>query len=151
MDVQYLCEQILHTDRGFSVVLADTSEPIDPACRLRYEVYCVERASEPGSDDVEPDEFDSRTRDVLPAHRESVDPMGTGSVGPSSPTAGLHALPVASICAPRRMRSLPPLRTGEISRFAVSKRQPMSRRAGAIVRLGLMQARAGPARSHGGW
>jgi N-acyl-L-homoserine lactone synthetase len=121
------------------VVVANTPELREEVFRLRYQVYCVERAFEPGCDGKEFDEFDSRAGHVLLVHRASGDPIGTVRVIPPSPTAGLRGLPMSSICAPGLLRHLPPLTTGEISRFAVSKQRRLSCQAGAMVRLGLMQ------------
>jgi N-acyl-L-homoserine lactone synthetase len=122
-----------------AVLVADTPELLEEVFRLRYQVYCVERAFEPGRNGKECDEFDSRARHVLLVHRASGDPIGTVRVIPPSPTTGLQSLPMTSLSAPGLMWNLPPLTTGEISRFAVSKRQRMSCRAGSMVRLGLMQ------------
>lgn len=139
MGLQRLREQILHTDNTFSVVLADTKELVEAACRLRYQVYCLERGFEPGNNGVETDEFDGRARHVLLVHRASGEPIGTARVIPATPTAGLRGLPMTAVCAPGLMRNLPATTTGEISRFAVSKLRRMSCQAGAMVRLGLMQ------------
>jgi N-acyl-L-homoserine lactone synthetase len=121
------------------VLVADTPGLLDEVFRLRYQVYCLEKGFEPGCNNKEIDEFDSRAGHVLLVHRESGEPIGTARVVPSGPSAGLHGLPMTSICAPGLMRHLPPLTTGEISRFAVSKQRRISCRAGMMVRLGLMQ------------
>ncbi len=139
MDAQSLREQILRTDDAFEVVFADTPKLVHAACRLRYQVYCLERGFEPGGNGVETDDFDSRARHVLLVHRESGELIGTSRVIPVSSSAGLHDFPMASVCAPELLRDLPARTTGEISRFAVSKQRRMSCRAGAMVRLGLMQ------------
>ncbi|HVC61181.1 MAG TPA: GNAT family N-acyltransferase [Acetobacteraceae bacterium] len=139
MELQSLREQILHTDNAFSVVLADSRKQVEAACRLRYQVYCLERGFEPGRDGVETDQFDSRARHVLLVHRASGEPIGTVRVIPSSFADGLHDLPMTAVCAPGLLRNLPALTTGEISRFAVSKQRRMTCQAGAMVRLGLMR------------
>jgi N-acyl-L-homoserine lactone synthetase len=121
------------------VLVADTPELIADVFRLRYQIYCVEKGYEPGYDGMESDEFDSDARHVLLIHRASGEPVGTVRIVPPSPSSGLHGLPMAAACPPSVMRNLPPRTTGEISRFALSKQRRMSCRAGAMVRLGLMQ------------
>jgi len=139
MNIQLRREQILHTENEFSVVLADTPELVDAACRLRYQVYCVERGFEPGSNGIETDEFDSRARHVLLIHRESRDVIGTVRVVPPRSSSLDAALPMQRVCAPGVLNHLPRWTTGEVSRFAVSKQRRMSLGATALVRLSLIQ------------
>lgn len=139
MDIQSLRKQILQTDRSFSVVIADNPRLMNEVYRLRYQIYCVERGFEPGDNGVEKDKFDARARHVLVIHRETGEAVGTVRVIPSSLTGGVEGLPMTSVCAPGLIRHLPPMTTGEISRFAVSKVRSSGCRAGAMLRLGLMQ------------
>jgi len=121
------------------VLVANTPELLEEVFRLRYQVYSIEKGFEPGCGGKEFDEFDGWAQHVLLVHRASGDPIGTVRIIPPSPAAGIDGLPMASICAAGLLRHLPPLTTGEISRFAVSKQRRMSCRAGAMVRLGLLQ------------
>ena len=139
MEVQSLREQILHTDNEFSVVLADSPELVDAACRLRYQVYCVERGFEAGSNGIETDEFDSRARHVVLIHRQSGEVIGTVRVVPPRCSSSDAALPMQRVCGPGLLNGLPAWTTGEISRFAISKQRRMSLGATAMARLGLMQ------------
>jgi N-acyl-L-homoserine lactone synthetase len=139
MEIQCLRQQILHTEDAFSVVLAKTKEQIDAACRLRYQVYCVERGFEPGSNGVETDEFDAHARHVLLIHRQSGEVIGTVRVVLPRRSSTEATLPMERVCQPGLLKDLPLWTTGEISRFAVSKQRRMSLGATAMVRLGLMQ------------
>jgi N-acyl-L-homoserine lactone synthetase len=139
MDAQCVREQDLRTVDTFMVIPADTPKLVQAACRLRYQVYCLERGFEPGNNGIETDEFDSRAHHVLLIHRDSGEPIGTSRVIPATSGGGFDDLPMTSACAPGLLRNLPIRTTGEISRFAVSKRRRMSCRAGALIRLGLMQ------------
>jgi len=122
-----------------AVLIADTSDLIEEVFRLRYQVYCLEKGYETGRDGMEFDRYDDRARHVLLVHRASGQAIGTVRVIPSSHTGGVSGLPMSSVCGPGLLRGLPTWTTGEISRFAVSKRRRLSCRAGAMVRLGLMQ------------
>jgi N-acyl-L-homoserine lactone synthetase len=121
------------------VLVADTSDLVEEVFRLRYQVYGLEKGYEPGRDGKEFDEFDSRARHVLLVHRASGESIGTVRIIPSFLTGGAAGLPMSSVCAPGILQGLPAWTTGEISRFAVSKQRRLSCRAGAMVRLGLMQ------------
>jgi N-acyl-L-homoserine lactone synthetase len=46
---------------------------------------------------------------------------------------------MARVCGTERLQGLPSATTGEVSRFAISKRRRLSCKAGAMVRLGLMK------------
>jgi len=132
-------ERILETDAEFSVIIADEPELVEAACRLRYQVYCLERGFEPGNNGIETDEFDTHARHVLLVHRETGETIGTARVIPSSATHGVGGLPMSRVCAPGLLRHLPSYTTGEVSRFAISKCRRMSCHTTALVRLGLMQ------------
>src|SRR5579883_982462 len=95
----------LHAE--FVVRPADSPELLRQAYRLRYQVYCVENAFEDPAqhpDGLETDEFDDNALHILPQ--------------PDT------RLPFARLCADpiRHDRNrLPPARTAEVSRFALSK------------------------------
>ena len=134
MDVQSLCEKIFRTDNELSVIVADTPELVHAACRLRYQVYCVERGFEPGSNGIETDEFDAYARHVLLIHRQSGEIIGTVRVVPPRRSSFDATLPMQRVCQPGLLRDLPLRTTGEVCRFAVSKQRRMSLAATAMVR-----------------
>jgi N-acyl-L-homoserine lactone synthetase len=139
VEVQSLHEQVLQAEREFSVVLADTPKLRGEAFRLRYQVYCLERGFERGYDGLETDEFDIHAGHVLLIHQDTSETIGTVRIIPSWATGGVQGLPMATVCAPGLLQHLPPLATGEVSRFAVSKVRRVSCRVGALLRLGLFQ------------
>jgi len=139
MQMPLLREQIQQIECAFSVIIADEPDLVEAACRLRYQVYCLERGFEPGSNSIETDEFDRHARHVLLIHRESGETIGTARVIPSSTTHGVKGLPMNRVCAPDILRHLPSRTTGEISRFAISKHWRTSCGDTALVRFGLMQ------------
>ena len=139
MHMVSLREQIRQTDGAFSVIIADAPELVEAACRLRYQVYCLERGFEPGSNGIETDEYDQDARHVLLVHRETGETIGTARVIPSFATCGIGGLPMTRVCAPELLRHLPSRTTGEISRFAISKARRISCGATMLIRLGLMQ------------
>lgn len=121
------------------VVMANSNALLDEVFRLRYQVYCVEKGYERGHAGRERDAFDARARHALLIHRQSGQPVGTVRVVPPVPQAGLGSLPMADVCDSKLMHHLPARTTGEISRFAISKKRRFSCHAGTMVRLGLMQ------------
>jgi N-acyl amino acid synthase of PEP-CTERM/exosortase system len=116
MQMLSLREQIRQAECAFSVIIADEPELVEAACRLRYQVYCLERGFEPGSNGIETDEFDRNARHVLLVHRQTGETIGTARVIPSSGTHGVSGLPMNRVCAPELLRHLPSRTTGEISR-----------------------------------
>lgn len=112
--------------KWFDVVPADTPERLAEAYRLRYQVYCVENAFENAAehpDGLERDQYDRHSVHSLLVHRASGAVAGT--VRLILPVAGgIDALPISRVCDAAALRDcarLPPERTAEISRFAVSK------------------------------
>lgn len=126
--------------RDFDVAVADTPAAVMAAYRLRHQVYCVERGYEPGQGTIETDRFDVYAGHVLLTQRSTGRVVGTVRVvGPARPGAGAD-LPMQQLCPPDLFHILPPGRTGEISRFAISKDlRDASCASNAILRLGLMQ------------
>ncbi len=110
--------------RYFDVVPANTPELLEQAYRLRYEVYCVENAFENPAehpDGLERDEFDTHAVHSLLIHRDTGQVAGT--VRLILPDRR-HPLPITRLCSDPLLRNplvLPPDRTVEVSRFAVSK------------------------------
>lgn len=121
------------------VLTADTPELRDKVYKLRYQIYCLERQYEPGDDGREFDEYDSGARHILLIHRATGEAIGTVRVIVPSRHGDLGTLPMARIVGTEPLRWLPSEATGEVSRFAISKRRRMSCNAGAMVRLGLMK------------
>jgi N-acyl-L-homoserine lactone synthetase len=124
-----------------SVELADTPALRREAFRLRYQVYCVERAFEVGQDGLEWDQYDDFARHAIVRCRHSGEVMGTVRlVLPKSPACG-NDFPVQQVCGPTLLRGLPRATIGEVSRFALPKDRGRSISADArcLLRLALIQ------------
>jgi N-acyl-L-homoserine lactone synthetase len=124
----------------FSVEVADTSQAIEEAHRLRYQVYCVEYRYESSDTGLEIDEFDGRSRHIILRHQATGQAVGTVRLVPFGLGAGGYALPIQQICAPGTLDCFPVESSGEISRFAISKE--LRGLAGASVtpiQVGLMR------------
>jgi N-acyl amino acid synthase of PEP-CTERM/exosortase system len=113
--------------RWFDVVSADTPERLAEAYRLRYQVYCVENSYENAAahpDGLETDAYDSHSVHSLLIHRPTGMVAGTVRLILPDGSGGIAALPVSQVCTDPALRdpiAFPPMRTAEISRFAVSK------------------------------
>lgn len=109
--------------RYFDVVPATTSELLDEALRLRYQVYCVEHAFEnprEHPDGREIDRYDSHSVHSLLIHKPTRAVVGTVRLI----LPGDEPLPITEICHDPRLQDpavFPPATTAEISRFAISK------------------------------
>jgi N-acyl amino acid synthase of PEP-CTERM/exosortase system len=128
------CEEYLKT---FSVRLVDTDDLQREAQRLRYQVYSVENAFEPrNSDELEHDAYDARAPHALLFHNELDEPLGTVRLVLPDTKRAEGSLPIHGVCPAELFSSvdLPTDKTGEISRFALSK-----------VRFQRLLHRAGPA------
>jgi N-acyl amino acid synthase of PEP-CTERM/exosortase system len=113
--------------RYFEVRPADTEADLDRVFCLRYQVYCVENAFENPDEHPsgrETDAFDSHARHALLVHRPSGQAMGTVRLVLPLPAAPEDSFPFQELCDdpsafdPAR---LPIMRTGEVSRFSISK------------------------------
>jgi N-acyl amino acid synthase of PEP-CTERM/exosortase system len=107
--------------RYFSVVLADTPDLLEQVYRLRYQVYCVERAFENPHNHFakqEMDEYDRQSVHAALVHR----PSGTvcGCVRLILPREG-RPLPITKFVPGHAAAALETRRTAEVSRYAVSK------------------------------
>jgi N-acyl amino acid synthase of PEP-CTERM/exosortase system len=149
------CEEYLKT---FSVRLVDSDDLRREAQRLRYQVYSVENDFEPrNSDELEYDAYDERAPHALLFHNELDDPLGTVRLVLPDAKRAEGSLPIHGVCPAELFSSaeLPTEKTGEISRFALSKvrfqrllhRAPQapghhddSRRALSFACLGLITA-----------
>ncbi len=119
----------------FSVEVARNATLVAEAFRLRHQVYCIENTYEAGRNGLEQDEFDSNARHIVLRRRSTAEVVGTVRVVLPGRT-----LPIHGVCTPASLHSLPWHKTGEISRFSLSKaRRVGSGEAGGMMRLGLMQ------------
>jgi N-acyl amino acid synthase of PEP-CTERM/exosortase system len=114
-------------DQYFTVVPADTPELLDAAHVLRYQVYCREHAFE--NPDEHPSGREVDAYDVNSVHAVLVQRTAGRVVGcvrlilPGR-TGALSHLPLRQLLsadAAERLDACDPLRTAEISRYAVSK------------------------------
>jgi N-acyl amino acid synthase of PEP-CTERM/exosortase system len=109
------------------VVRADTPALLDQAYRLRYQVYCVENPFEDPAQQIdgrETDIDDDRSVHSLLIYRRTG--VVAGTVRVILPGSGAHRrpLPISRVVdreSAAILARLAPERTGEISRFAVSK------------------------------
>lgn len=115
------CEEYLKT---FTVRLVDNDELKREAQRLRYQVYCIENPFEPRNEnELECDSFDDRAPHALLFHRDSGEPLGTVRLVLPDAASPAGSLPLHEVCTADMLAraELPAGRTGEISRFALSK------------------------------
>jgi N-acyl amino acid synthase of PEP-CTERM/exosortase system len=115
------CEEYLRT---FHVRLVEDEQMRREAHRLRHQVYAIENGFEPpNSEEMERDHYDDRAPHALLYHRAFDEPLGTVRLVLPDRNSITGSLPLHAVCPPRVLREidLPPQRTGEISRFALSK------------------------------
>jgi N-acyl amino acid synthase of PEP-CTERM/exosortase system len=118
----------------FESVPATTPELMEECFRLRYQVYCVENdfldpADNPGG--LETDHYDTHSLHALLRHRPTGMTAGTIRLVLPKPGTAEGALPLHAVCHDPRLATpgfMPPSRTAEFSRFAISKQ--FRRRAG---------------------
>lgn len=129
------CEEYLKT---FHVRLVENEAMRREAHRLRHQVYAVENGFEPlNAEEIERDVYDERAPHALLFHRAFPEPLGTVRLVLPDRRRAAGSLPIHGVCPPGLLTQadLPPERTGEISRFALSKmrfqRLLMSGRQGA--------------------
>ena len=123
----------------FDLTVADTFETREAAYRLRHQVYCLERGYEPSRGGRETDDFDQDAGHILLSQRSTGRVVGTVRVVVAEDGAP-SGLPLGLICPAELLATLPQGRTGEVSRFAISKElrdvtagssMPMASRPGA--------------------
>jgi N-acyl amino acid synthase of PEP-CTERM/exosortase system len=115
------CEEYLRT---FHVRLVENDQMRREAHRLRHQVYAVENGFEPPNpEQIERDAYDDRAPHALLYHRAFDEPLGTVRLVLPDRHRAAGSLPLHTVCPPRVLSAaeLPPERTGEISRFALSK------------------------------
>lgn len=158
------CEEYLKT---FYVRLVENDEMRREAHRLRHQVYAIENGFEPpNEDEIERDDYDDRAPHALLYHRAFEEPLGTVRLVLPERGRAIRSLPIYGVCPAEIIdeAELPPERTGEISRFALSKMrfqrllmsskhgtpgQEDSRRVLSFACLGLITAVRQIARAHG--
>jgi N-acyl-L-homoserine lactone synthetase len=123
-----------------SVELAETTALLRESYRLRYQVYCAERGFLPGQQGIEWDEYDEFSRHAVLRLRHSGVVVGTVRlVLPKSPAGG-DDYPIQHVCDPALLRGLPLARTGEVSRFALTKQtRGLGPSSSSLLRLALIQ------------
>ena len=108
----------------FSVVRANTQILLNRVYQLRYQVYCLENKFEDPAEHLdgrEMDRHDARSAHLLLLHRKSGMAVGTARL--IMPDIW-DSLPIWHVLEPEvreQFERLPLHRTGEVSRFAVSK------------------------------
>jgi N-acyl amino acid synthase of PEP-CTERM/exosortase system len=115
------CEEYLKT---FHVQLVEDDTMRREAHRLRHQVYAVENGFEPcNSEEMERDAYDDRAPHALLFHRGFDEPLGTVRLVLPDRRRAAGSLPIHDVCPPSVLSDieLPIERTGEISRFALSK------------------------------
>jgi len=137
--------------QDFEVSVADTRERFEAACRLRHQVFCVERdIFEENAGALETDRFDARSCHVLLTQRSTGRVIGTVRVVAPSLDGPSADLPMEQACDPALLRVLPRDSTGEISRFAISKDlRDTSCASNPLLRLGLLRGVLRVSRSMG--
>ena len=123
----------------FEMLPADSPELRHEAYRVRHQVYCVENDFLTGINGLEMDEYDAHSRQMVLCRRGSLDVVGTVRLVLPRPDRPEASFPVQRICRPEHLAHLPIGRTGEGSRFALSKyRLGDSRASLQMLRLWLM-------------
>lgn len=110
--------------KWFDVIPATTAELVTLSQQLRYQVYCIETGFESSTafpDRCERDHYDSHSVCSLLLHRPSGLIAGTVRLILPKEDTGLPVLNMSSDLSALDGNVLPRARTGEISRFAISK------------------------------
>ena len=123
----------------FDLTVADTFETREAAYRLRHQVYCLERGYEPSRGGRETDDFDQDAGHILLSQRSTGRVVGTVRVVVAEDGAP-SGLPLGLICPAELLATLPQGRTGEVSRFAISKElRDVTAGSSMPMRLGLVR------------
>jgi N-acyl-L-homoserine lactone synthetase len=127
-------------DRHFFVEFGRSAKSMRDAQRLRHQVFRTERQILPIRRDttLESDEYDQHSRHIVLRNRDDGQVVGTARLVQSG--AAPRALPMLHYCDADLLRHLPLRSTGEISRFALSKRRrPVGTPPDRLLRLALMR------------
>jgi N-acyl-L-homoserine lactone synthetase len=129
-------------ERHFFVEFAGTADSVREVQHLRHQVFRTERSilpHRPGSA-LEADEYDARSRHVVLRNREDGQVVGTARLVANTAGATQRDLPMLRYCSADLLSHLPLRTTGEISRFALSKRRrPVGTAPDRLLRLALMR------------
>lgn len=122
-----------------TIEIAETRELVQQAYRLRYQVYCVDRGFEAGSNGMEKDQYDSHSEHAVLRLRQSREVVGAVRLILPQPHRP-ESLPIRTLCEPGLLQHLPAAKTGEVSRFAlVKQRHGVSPASCSLLRLALIQ------------
>jgi N-acyl-L-homoserine lactone synthetase len=139
MNVITLSDELTAVRDDFEMLPADTPERRQEAYRVRHQVYCVENDFLVGINGMEMDEFDAHAQQMLLCHRGSGDVVGTVRLVLPRPDRLEASFPVQRHCPAALLAHLPLARSGEGSRFALSKHRLGNSRASAhLLRVWLM-------------
>lgn len=123
----------------FSVEIAVTPDAVREALQIRHDVYCVERGWEDSNGDEESDRFDTHAFHAVLREVATGDAFGTVRLVYPDPASQGGSLPLQRIASPNLLMHFPLRSTGEISRFAISKRRREVSSAALLPRLALMR------------
>jgi N-acyl-L-homoserine lactone synthetase len=139
MDAIALSDEISLAASQFTLEEATTAAHLRDVFQLRHQVYCVERGFEAAQGGEETDEFDVRSRHMLLRHASDGDVVGTVRVLAPNPANLNDSFPMQRVCHEAWLRPLPLRTTGEVSRFAISKKRRMSCTTASLLRLSLLR------------
>jgi N-acyl-L-homoserine lactone synthetase len=136
-----LADAIEAANQELTIEIATTPEQVLEAQRLRYRVYCQDRNFLEGSaEGVEQDAFDDQSAHVLVRNRATGEALGTVRIVLTTEDGGMASVPMAHVCAPHLLSSLPAAGSGEVSRFALTReRTGVSSAAASLMRLALVR------------
>jgi N-acyl-L-homoserine lactone synthetase len=129
-------------DRHFFVEFARAGKSLREAQRLRHQVFRTERQILPIRRDttIEADEYDQHSRHIVLRNRDDGQVVGTARLVAAQSGAAPRTLPMLHYCDAALLGHLPLQTTGEISRFALSKRRrPVGTPPDRLLRLALMR------------
>lgn len=133
------CLDTLHAvKKEIKIEIATSRDQVLEAQQLRHRVYCEERKFFSFKNGIEEDEFDIYSRHVIVRSFNSGLVYGVVRVVLSD-ISGI-GFPMQRICEANELKSLCITKTGEISRFAITReRLGISPSASALVRLFLIK------------
>src|SRR5665213_2811296 len=126
MNTSAVVDELSLTEKLFTIEMVTNRAQLREVFRLRHQVYCVERGFEAVSGNEETDEFDPQSRHVLLRHASDGEVVGTVRLVAHNPADLNASFPMQRVCEASLLRQLPLRRTGEISRFAISKQRRLS-------------------------
>jgi len=140
MSVSSLTDSIVAAQTELVVRGADTPALVEQACRLRHQVYCLERGYEPSVDGLETDVYDAHARHVVLCLRGCGTVIGTARMILPQMHQPTRSFPMQAVCDPAALDAVPLMGAAEVSRFAISKeRHGSSPAAASFPRLALVK------------